>query len=153
MRFVARKRFARHVCSLRTGLLAEFLFQGSSRDTGNSAKYDGQVHGAVPTADRFGNPDNQFDGLDDYIVVNPVPKLNKDGFSLSVWVRYSRAACSNTCSSTVPAPSVMSFHCNKTATVPSNRRTPKNIFLSSILRTNKWKQQDQSPVRNYTLVS
>ncbi|UVI28759.1 LamG-like jellyroll fold domain-containing protein [Paenibacillus spongiae] len=80
--------------SLRNGLIAEFLFQEGCRDTGSSGIYEGQIHGAVPTADRFGNPDSayEFDGMDDYIVIQPAPKLNRDGFSLSVWARYGRDA-------------------------------------------------------------
>ncbi|WP_199614121.1 LamG-like jellyroll fold domain-containing protein [Paenibacillus alkalitolerans] len=80
--------------SLRNGLIAEFLFDGNALDTGNSGNYSGQVYGAVPTADRFGNPGSayEFDGINDYILVQPAPKLNKEAFSLSVWVRYGRDA-------------------------------------------------------------
>jgi hypothetical protein len=80
--------------SLRSGLIAEYLFQGGTRDTGNAGSYDGQLHGAILTADRFGNPEGayEFDGLDDFILVHPAPKLNKEAFSLSVWVRYGRDA-------------------------------------------------------------
>ncbi|MCQ6559573.1 LamG-like jellyroll fold domain-containing protein [Paenibacillus mendelii] len=80
--------------SLRNGLIAEYLFQDGCRDTGNTGIYEGQVHGAVPAADRFGNPDGayEFNGINDYIVVQPAPKLNREAFSLSVWARYGRDA-------------------------------------------------------------
>ncbi|XEC94242.1 LamG-like jellyroll fold domain-containing protein [Paenibacillus tarimensis] len=80
--------------TLRNGLIAEYLFQGGAQDTGSTGNYNGQVHGAFLTADRFGKPESayEFNGRDNYILVQPAPKLNKEGFSLSVWVRYGRDA-------------------------------------------------------------
>lgn len=78
---------------LRHGLVAEYLFNGNAMDSsGNS--HHGKVEGAALTSDRFGNPDSAylFDGKDDFIVIEPAPKLSKGAFSLSVWVRYGSGA-------------------------------------------------------------
>ena len=50
----------------------------------------GTVHGATPAPDRFGNAGRafHFDGVDDYIVIDPPPTLNPDAMSVSAWVRY-----------------------------------------------------------------
>ena len=43
---------------------------------------------AIPTADRFGNPDGAllFDGVDDHVSISPPPPL-RESFSVSVWAR------------------------------------------------------------------
>jgi len=48
------------------------------------------VHGATLVADRFSNANGayQFDGVDDYISIDPPPRLNDSAMSVSVWVRY-----------------------------------------------------------------
>ncbi|MGO4376367.1 LamG domain-containing protein, partial [Paenibacillus sp. MCAF20] len=48
------------------------------------------MKGATLCEDRFGRPNNAyaFDGKDDYIVAQPAPLLNEEGFSLSVWCSF-----------------------------------------------------------------
>src|SRR4051794_3494526 len=71
------------------GLIAEYLFNGNAGDTSGRGHH-GVVHGATLTADRFGNPNAacHFDGIDDYISIDPPVPLHDSQFSLSVWVRY-----------------------------------------------------------------
>ena len=72
----------------RHSLVAEYLFNGNADDTsGNS--FHGVVHGATPTPDRSGNPNSAmaFDGIDDYIIVTPPPKLIDSALTVSVWAR------------------------------------------------------------------
>jgi len=72
----------------RTGLVAEYLFDGNSADTSGNSRH-GVVHGATLTADRLGRAAHAyaFDGVDDYIEVTPPPAFG-DQLSVSVWVRY-----------------------------------------------------------------
>ena len=72
----------------RRGLLVELLLDGTADDTSGNGHH-GVVHGALPTADRFGGPDGAylFDGEDDYISVSPPPQLSGSAFTVSVWAR------------------------------------------------------------------
>jgi Predicted transcriptional regulators len=74
---------------LKQGLIAEYLFNGGPQDSSGNGQH-AQVHGAVLCADRFGQPASAyvFDGVDDYLVLNPAPSLNADAFSVSVWCCY-----------------------------------------------------------------
>jgi len=60
----------------RDGLVAEYLFNGNADDTSGNG-FHGVVQGATPAADRLGNPNSAcaFDGMDDWIVVSPPPRL------------------------------------------------------------------------------
>jgi len=80
----------RSLASLRDGLVAEYLFDGDAKDSSGNERH-GKVIGAVPCADRFGQPDRaySFDGRDDYIVIDPAPPVNPEAFSLSVWCCYN----------------------------------------------------------------
>jgi hypothetical protein len=71
--------------------VVELLFNGNADDTSGNAHH-GVVHGATPTADRFGRAEAafQFDGTDDYIVIAPPPRLGEQHFSVSVWARFDR---------------------------------------------------------------
>ena len=73
-----------HAIDLSDGLMAHLPLNNSAADiTGNG--YDGTVYGAVPSSDRFGNPNGaySFDGLDDYIELSSI-----GGFkTVSLWVR------------------------------------------------------------------
>jgi len=71
------------------GLIAEFLLTGNANDTG-AGKHHGVVSGATLTSDRFGNANSafHFDGVDDYITIDPPPPIDNNAMSLSVWVRY-----------------------------------------------------------------
>ena len=75
--------------AIRTGLIAEYLFDDGADDTSGSG-CDGVICGAVPTADRFGRANHayHFDGVDDYVEVTPPPSFTVDALSVSVWVRY-----------------------------------------------------------------
>ncbi len=74
---------------LRKGLIAEYLFQGDAKDSSGQDRH-ASVIGATLCEDRFGRPNNAyaFDGKDDYIVAQPAPLLNEEGFSLSVWCSF-----------------------------------------------------------------
>lgn len=74
---------------LRQGLIAEYLFSGNARDSSGN-EWHGRVHGATLCDDRFGRPESAyyFDGKDDYLIVDPPPRLNDQAFSLSVWCYY-----------------------------------------------------------------
>lgn len=76
---------------LRNGLVAEYLFAGSARDSSGKERH-GKVAGAVWCEDRFGKPNSAcyLDGKDDYIVVDPAPLLNEEAFTLSVWCCYDK---------------------------------------------------------------
>jgi RHS repeat-associated protein len=73
--------------NLSDGLQLYYPFNGNANDlSGNNL--NGIVHGAVPSADRFGtlNTAYHFDGLDDYIET-PYVENPATGFSVSVWVK------------------------------------------------------------------
>lgn len=71
-------------------VVARYDFSGNAQDD-NGTGYDGVVHGATLTTDRFGNVDSayQFDGIDDYIEIpHWVPfNFGSDDFAVSVWVK------------------------------------------------------------------
>ena len=72
-------------------LIAWYPFSGNAVDSSNHG-HDGQVFGPVPTADRFGNPNEAylFDGIDDFISVEDQPSLwlsNQD-FSIALWAKF-----------------------------------------------------------------
>ena len=73
----------------REGLIAEYLFTGSANDTSGGARH-GIVYGATPANDRFGNANCafHFDGIDDFITIDPPPQIDDKAMSVSVWVRY-----------------------------------------------------------------
>jgi len=60
----------------RTGLVAEWLFNGNANDTSGNG-HDGTVYGATLASDRFGTANSaySFDGTDDYISVPAVNEL------------------------------------------------------------------------------
>lgn len=74
--------------NLRSGLVAEYLFEGDAQDSSGNG-YHGKVVGASICEDRFGNQAGSyyFDGKDDYVIVEPAPPF-QDTFSLSVWCYY-----------------------------------------------------------------
>ncbi len=78
--------------SLHTGLVAEYLFDGSAADSSGNG-YDGQAFRAVLTADRFGRADQAyaFDGRGAYIVIWPPPQLSDKALAISVWARYNES--------------------------------------------------------------
>jgi hypothetical protein len=55
---------------LSAGLVAQYDFSGNADDVSGNG-HNGSVHGAILTADRFGNPGSaySFDGFDDYIEI------------------------------------------------------------------------------------
>lgn len=73
-----------------TGLIAFYPFNGNANDESGNGN-DGEVNGAILTADRFGNPNSaySYDGVDDYIdcgLANNIdPMLSS--FSISAWVK------------------------------------------------------------------
>lgn len=81
--------FGRSAIDLMHGLVAEYLLDGNARDSSGNERH-GIVSGAISGVDRFGRQGGamRFDGIDDYIVVDPAPSLRSDGFALSVWCCY-----------------------------------------------------------------
>ncbi len=78
---------------LRSGLVAEYLFNGNAQDSSGNERH-GTVVGAVLCEDRFGKSESAyyFDGKDDYIIVEPSPDVNQDAFTLFVWCYYDAAS-------------------------------------------------------------
>lgn len=77
-----------------SGLVGFYPFHGSAIDQSGSGN-DGEIHGAILTSDRFGNPDSafMFDGIDDYIEI-PLGLCNDlamdtNSFSVSCWLKTS----------------------------------------------------------------
>ena len=71
------------------GLIAYYSFNRSATDDSGNGNH-GTVYGATLTTDRFGNPDSayHFDGIDDYIEVNPSNNLDiADEITIAAWVR------------------------------------------------------------------
>ena len=75
--------------SVDNGLVAYYPFNGNANDESGSLNY-GTIYGAIQTADRFSTPNSAyyFDGLDDYIHLEPATNLNFTGpFAISAWIR------------------------------------------------------------------
>lgn len=73
----------------RSGLVAEYLFQGNAKDTSGNNNH-GTVSGAVLTEDRFGRANRAyfFNGKNSYIWVRNSASLNlEDSFTFSAWVK------------------------------------------------------------------
>lgn len=70
------------------GLTAYYPFNGNAADASGNG-YDGIVHGASLTFDRFGAPDRaySFDGVNDYISVPYTAAFQSSEFTLAAWVR------------------------------------------------------------------
>ncbi len=85
--------FGRSSIDLKQGLFAEYRLDGNAQDSSGNGRH-GAVSGAVACSDRFGRQGGamQFDGIDDYIVVDPAPRLQSDGFTISVWCCYDDLA-------------------------------------------------------------
>ncbi len=81
--------FGRSMIDLQQGLVAEYRLDGNAQDSSGNERH-GTVSGAVSGVDRFGRHGGamHFDGIDDYVVVDPAPRLQSSGFTLSVWCRY-----------------------------------------------------------------
>jgi hypothetical protein len=77
--------------NLNFGLIAQYNFTDQSLD--DAGQYFLNLinnNGAIPTADRFGIPDNayQFDGIDDYLSTSNDPVLTLGyGATISLWVK------------------------------------------------------------------
>lgn len=72
------------------GVIAEYTFSGNADDTSGNAIH-GTVFGATLTADRFGNASSaySFDGIDDYILLEPVGStgLSPASLTISAWAK------------------------------------------------------------------
>ncbi len=72
------------------GLKSYFPFNGNATDaTGNGN--DGVIHGPVLTTDRCGNPNSAylFDGVDDYISLDPSYIMPESKGTFAAWVYYN----------------------------------------------------------------
>jgi len=71
------------------GLIAYYPLDGNANDSSGNL-LNGIVHGAVPVADRFGNPSGaySFDGIDDYIDLGNSSFFNiPHAITISAWVK------------------------------------------------------------------
>ena len=69
------------------GLMAHYPLDGNAHDESGHGNH-GNVHGAIPTTDRFGNPQGayQFDGRS-WIEVPSAPQLNRlNALTISAWI-------------------------------------------------------------------
>ena len=69
------------------GLVGYWPFNGNANDlSGNNN--NGNVNGATPTTDRFGNSNSayNFDGVNDYIEVQNSQNLNSQTWTISAWI-------------------------------------------------------------------
>lgn len=75
--------------SLSDGLVAFYPFNGNAADNSGHG-YHGTVYGAKLVKDRFGNSKHayRFDGVDDYIMVNNFPVLDR-AFTYTAWLKVS----------------------------------------------------------------
>lgn len=74
---------------LTTGLEAHYPLNGNAEDSSGNG-YDGTVHGAIPTTDRFGNANAAiyFDGSDDYVSTGFGNSVTyPHGFTIQAWVK------------------------------------------------------------------
>ncbi|HYV96362.1 MAG TPA: LamG domain-containing protein [Gemmatimonadaceae bacterium] len=71
------------------GLIAHYPLDANATDASGHVHH-GVVHGAKPTANRFGEADTalEFDGVDDYVEVAPPPAI-RETCTLSLWARYA----------------------------------------------------------------
>ena len=83
--------------NLDSGLVAYYPFNGNADDaTANGI--NGTIYGAIPTNDRFGNPQSafHFDGIDDYIDLANPPILNlHEAITVSAWAQVSDTTSEN----------------------------------------------------------
>jgi len=82
------------MAELNDGLIAYYSFNGDASDASGN-EYNGTVHGATLTTDRFGRPDSaySFDGVDDYISTNTDFSWSyTDSFSISLWIKSDNPA-------------------------------------------------------------
>jgi hypothetical protein len=73
-------------------LIVYYPFAGNANDASGNG-YDGVVHGATLTADRFGHSGSalRFDGTDDYIVVPYTSGSQLSSYTLAAWIRPSHS--------------------------------------------------------------
>ncbi len=73
--------------NLQNGLISCYPFAGNALDA-TSTGNNGTVNGPVLTTDRFGNTNGAyaFDGVDDYISLNPAPLMNNQ-YTYSFWAK------------------------------------------------------------------
>ncbi|MFN5912378.1 MAG: LamG domain-containing protein, partial [Bacteroidota bacterium] len=71
--------------TLTNGLVGYWPFCGNANDASGNGN-SGTVNGATLTADRFGNANSaySFDGIDDWIIANPLNISNS--YSISTWI-------------------------------------------------------------------
>ena len=73
---------------LSLGRVAQYLFNGDVKDAVGTNH--GTNFGAIPTTDRFGNPNSayEFDGMNDYIEIPSIPAVDfgaDQDFTVSLW--------------------------------------------------------------------
>ena len=105
----------------KNGLIAWYPLNGNANDQSTSG-FVGNVHGATPTSDRFGNKNQayQFDGIDDVINTNAMLGAGQPNLTFSFWAnaashRYNMSVLSQDCDT----------NCNK----------PYNLVLNQFLNS------------------
>lgn len=73
-------------------VIASYELNGNGEDSGPN-NYTAVINGAIPTEDRFGNPNGAlfFDGIDDYLEVanNSALNFGENDFAISFWIKTS----------------------------------------------------------------
>ena len=72
-----------------TGLIAHYPLDGNANDV-TEGKRHGVSSGITPVADRHGKKRGalHFNGVDDMIVIDPPPPLNKAGTTIALWAKF-----------------------------------------------------------------
>jgi hypothetical protein len=95
------------------GLVAAYPLDGSAVDATRNG-FDGVVHDAVPTEDRFGNASGayRFNGTSASIDVSGLPISSRDEFSLAFWVQTRSARRMHAVSFGTAIPQNLDFNFN-----------------------------------------
>lgn len=83
--------------TLTDSLIAHYSFNGNANDNSIN-NFNGQVHGATLTADRFGNSNSAyfFDGIDDFINCGSILDVSSQNtISISAWIYPQQISTNN----------------------------------------------------------
>lgn len=117
--------------NLMDGLISYYAFDGDAIDIIRNQEAD--VHGAIPTVDRYGNPNAAylFDGLNDYIDTNfQFRTESNEGFTFTLWFRVIGDLASVQ-SAVLMGSMTGTRNTNKTSRSLGVIADPKKIYLST----------------------